>query len=134
MRSFTYTRFLQLTPRPSRRQQGLVSIPVPAPGAGVEVLLWVRVGVALHQLDVRLLAPVNCHPIEAHGGEHDGCWPLVLFILDITNVVVDRAAKQRLVMVLLPVTYAFKMGFCARFPSSPLSLLPWINTRLSANK
>ena len=134
MRSFAFTRFIKRTPRPSSREQGLVSVPVPAPGAGVEVLLWVGVGVALHQLDVSLLAPVDCHPIEAHGGEYDGCRPLVLFILDIANVVVDRTAKQRLVVVLLPVTYAFEMGFCARFPSSPLPLLPWINTRLSANK
>ena len=58
-------------PRPGGGHQGAAGGGVLAPGAGVEVLRGVRVGVALQQLDVVLLAAVESQAVAANRGEVD---------------------------------------------------------------
>ena len=57
--------------RPGGGHQGAAGGGILAPGAGVEVLLGVRVGVALQQLDVVLLAAVESQAVAANRGEVD---------------------------------------------------------------
>ena len=83
----------------SRRQHGPPRVRVPAPGAGVEVLVRVGVRVALEQLVAVPHHLVDGHPVVPHCGEHNG----VL----VRQVVVYRNPENRVTMIFPPVSDTF---------------------------